>query len=196
MEFPVSYYCSLYNEYTRHSQMFFYQVLMFWSRHWFPILQFHLGLYIVCVKFLIMQMLLWFFVSSGIENYILLATEPDCLNWQWTYIHICTCFSASLCSIGWLRLLHHCVTQCEDLQKEVTEAAVSTPDLLVTCTTLLMTSSAVIYANSIESVLLTIGLHSTEMGLGLLDQLLRNPCLGRVDDGMHVLPFGVSCFCC
>lgn len=83
------------------------------------------------------------------------------------------------------------MSQCDDLQKDVTQAAVSTPDLLVTCTTLLMTSSAVIYANSIESVLLTIGLHSTAMGLALLDHLLRNTSLSGTEDGGEHLQFKI-----
>jgi len=100
------------------------------------------------------------------------------------------------CSIGWLRLLHHCLSQCNDLQKDVTQAAISTPDLLVTCTTLLMTSSAVIYANSIESVLLTIGLHSTAMGLALLDHLLRNTSLSGTEDGGEHLQFKYAISLC
>ena len=77
-------------------------------------------------------------------------------------------------SIGWLRLLHHCLTQVEDSQEAVAAAAAPTTNLLVTCTALLVSPSAGVYATSIESVLLKIGLHSTEMGLALIDNLFRS----------------------
>ena len=76
-------------------------------------------------------------------------------------------------SIGWLRLLHHCLTHCEEVHHDVTRAASPTPDLLLTCVTLLLSNSAVIYASSIESVLLTLGLHSVDLGLELIDHILR-----------------------
>lgn len=59
-------------------------------------------------------------------------------------------------------------------QSTVSQAAAQTPQLLLTCTSLLLSPSAIVYANNIESVLLKIGLHSAEMGLCLSDQLLRN----------------------
>ena len=77
-------------------------------------------------------------------------------------------------SIGWLRLLHHCLSQCEEIEQEVSRSAAQTPQLLLTCTTLLLSPSAIVYANNIEAVLLKIGLHSAAMGLSLIDQLLRN----------------------
>lgn len=76
-------------------------------------------------------------------------------------------------SIGWLRLLHHCLTHCDEVRQDVTHAASSTPDLLLTCVTLLLSNSAIIYATNIESVLLTLGLHSVDLGLELIDHILR-----------------------
>jgi len=76
-------------------------------------------------------------------------------------------------SIGWLRLLHHCLTHCDDVCDDVTRAASQTPDLLLTCVTLLLSNSAIIYAGNIESVLLTLGLHSVDLGLELIEHILR-----------------------
>ena len=77
-------------------------------------------------------------------------------------------------SIGWLRLLHHCLTQCEEMESLVATVAAPIPDLLVTCTALLVSPSSIIYFTNIEAVLLRIGLHSTDIGLALIDSLLRN----------------------
>ncbi len=88
-------------------------------------------------------------------------------------------------SIGWLRLLHHCLTQCESTSAEVAAASGPTPNLLVTCTALLVSHSAVLYATNIESVLLKIGLHSTDMSLALLDHILRNTNVGTADRGVY-----------
>lgn len=88
-----------------------------------------------------------------------------------------------LYSIGWLRLLHHCLTQCEETGDHVAEAASPTPNLLVTCTALLVSPSSIVYAANIEAVLLKIGLHSTGMGLSLIDHLLRNSIGGSQSTG-------------
>ncbi len=77
------------------------------------------------------------------------------------------------CSIGWMRLLHHCLTQCAGVSADVAAAAAPTPHLLATCTALLVLRVASLYSNSIEAVLLRIGLQSTDMGLKLIDRLLR-----------------------
>jgi len=79
-----------------------------------------------------------------------------------------------MCSIGWLRLLHHCLNHCDELRENITAAIAPTTDLLLTCTTLLMSTSAMLYASNIESVLLTLGLHSVDMGLALIDHILRH----------------------
>jgi len=76
--------------------------------------------------------------------------------------------------MSWLRLLHHCLTRCESIQDKVAIAATPVQPLLRTCTSLLLSSGANLYINHIESVLLMLGLHSADMGLGLIDHLLRN----------------------
>jgi len=80
----------------------------------------------------------------------------------------------SVHSVGWLRLLHHCLTSSEACTHAVAAAAAPTPNLMVTCTALLTTASTGVYAANIEAVLLHIGLFSTEMGLHLIDNLLRS----------------------
>ncbi len=77
-------------------------------------------------------------------------------------------------SIGWLRLLHHCLMHCLEVQEQVAMAAAPIPHLLTTCTALLMSTSASVYAPNIEAVLLEIALYSPEMGLGLIDLVLGN----------------------
>ena len=64
----------------------------------------------------------------------------------------------------------------------VAAAAAPTPNLLVTCTALLVSPSAHLYTNNIEAVLLKIGLHSTEIGLVLIDHLLRNATSSNRED--------------
>ena len=60
------------------------------------------------------------------------------------------------------------------MESLVATVAAPIPDLLVTCTALLVSPSSIIYFTNIEAVLLRIGLHSTEIGLALIDSLLRN----------------------
>ncbi|XP_071961824.1 dual E2 ubiquitin-conjugating enzyme/E3 ubiquitin-protein ligase BIRC6-like isoform X2 [Antedon mediterranea] len=91
--------------------------------------------------------------------------------------------AASKSSVGWLRLLHHCLTYSPSLEPMMSAAAsTSTPHLLTTCTALLLSRHSLIRAANIEVVLLKIGLHSTELGLSLFDILLRNLYLTD-DDG-------------
>lgn len=54
------------------------------------------------------------------------------------------------------------------------QAASQCCHLLPTCSNLLMSSTASVFASSIEAVLLRIGLHSAPMGLSLIGHLLRN----------------------
>ena len=80
-------------------------------------------------------------------------------------------------SVAWLRLLHHCLGLSSDMHGAVAAAAAPTPNLLITCTTLLISPSSHMYSMytaDIQSVLLKIGLHSTDIGLVLIDHLLRN----------------------
>ncbi|XP_013417535.1 baculoviral IAP repeat-containing protein 6 [Lingula anatina] len=87
-------------------------------------------------------------------------------------------------SIGWLRLLHHCLSHVEAMAEPIAAAAAPTPHLLSTCTALLVTPATSIYSSNIEAVLLKIGLHSTDMGLALLDNLLRNTVSGEQDQSL------------
>ena len=80
----------------------------------------------------------------------------------------------TFCSIGWLRLLHHCLTEIPEVESSVAMAAAPVPHLLVTCSALLVSSSAVIYSTHIEAVLLKIGLYREEVGLALIGHILRN----------------------
>ena len=70
------------------------------------------------------------------------------------------------------------------MRHDVTQAASPTPDLLLTCVTLLLSNSAVIYASNIEAVLLTLGLHSVDTGLELIDHILRRTSFSS-DEGQQ-----------
>lgn len=76
--------------------------------------------------------------------------------------------------MGWMRLLHHCLTAHDDMQDLVAAAAAPTPNLLNTCTALLVSSAVSTFAPDIDTVLLKLGLHSAEMGLALVDNMLRS----------------------
>ncbi|XP_056669227.1 baculoviral IAP repeat-containing protein 6 isoform X17 [Monodelphis domestica] len=77
-------------------------------------------------------------------------------------------------SIGWLRLLHHCLTHISDLEGMMASAAAPTANLLQTCAALLMSPYCGMHSPNIEAVLVKIGLQSTKIGLKLIDILLRN----------------------
>ncbi|KAM3606446.1 uncharacterized protein V6R79_016382 [Siganus canaliculatus] len=77
-------------------------------------------------------------------------------------------------SIGWLRLLHHCLTHVSDLEAMMASAAAPTANLLQTCAALLMSPYCGMHSPNIEAVLVKIGLQSTRIGLKLIDILLRN----------------------
>ncbi|XP_061767077.1 baculoviral IAP repeat-containing protein 6 isoform X1 [Nerophis ophidion] len=77
-------------------------------------------------------------------------------------------------SIGWLRLLHHCLTHVSDLEPMMASAAAPTANLLQTCAALLMSPYCGMHSPNIEAVLVKIGLQSTRIGLKLIDILLRN----------------------
>lgn len=85
------------------------------------------------------------------------------------------------CSMGWLRLLYHCLMSHPEVAAEVAHAATPTCNLLNTCTSLLISPTAALYAAKIESVLLKLGLSSVEIGLALINNILRNQaqCTGR-----------------
>ncbi|XP_078714316.1 dual E2 ubiquitin-conjugating enzyme/E3 ubiquitin-protein ligase BIRC6 isoform X2 [Lampetra fluviatilis] len=77
-------------------------------------------------------------------------------------------------SIGWLRLLHHCMTHVSELEGVMASAAAPTANLLQTCAALLVSPYCGMHAPSIEAVLVRLGLQSAPMGLRLIDILLRD----------------------
>ncbi|OWF45700.1 baculoviral IAP repeat-containing protein 6-like isoform X2 [Mizuhopecten yessoensis] len=83
-------------------------------------------------------------------------------------------------SVRWIRLLHHCMTAHKEVESQVAAAAACTPNLLNTCSALLVSPMSNVYAPNIENVLLNLGLHSISMGLALIDNILRSP-LGQAD---------------
>ncbi|XP_036815670.1 baculoviral IAP repeat-containing protein 6 isoform X7 [Oncorhynchus mykiss] len=84
-------------------------------------------------------------------------------------------------SIGWLRLLHHCLTHVSDLEATMASAAAPTANLLQTCAALLMSPYCGMHSPNIEAVLVKIGLQSTRIGLKLIDILLRNCAASGTD---------------
>ncbi|XP_055083393.1 baculoviral IAP repeat-containing protein 6 isoform X2 [Periophthalmus magnuspinnatus] len=84
-------------------------------------------------------------------------------------------------SIGWLRLLHHCLTHVGDLEPMMASAAAPTANLLQTCAALLMSPYCGMHSPNIEAVLVKIGLQSTRVGLKLIDILLRNCAASGTD---------------
>ncbi|XP_064622207.1 baculoviral IAP repeat-containing protein 6-like isoform X2 [Lineus longissimus] len=78
-------------------------------------------------------------------------------------------------SMCWMRLLHHCMTSVDGMGDQVAEAASPTPSLLNTCSALLVSPITNAFLSNLEAAMLKLGLHSTEMGLALIDNLLRNP---------------------
>ena len=70
--------------------------------------------------------------------------------------------------------MHHCLLSQKEMEGAVAEAAAPTPGLLTTCTALLTSAISNVYSPTIEAVLLKLGLHSGEMGLALIDSLLRS----------------------
>ncbi|GAB1609836.1 baculoviral IAP repeat-containing protein 6-like isoform X2 [Argonauta hians] len=87
-------------------------------------------------------------------------------------------------SLGWVQLLQHCLT----VEESIASAAAAIPHLLTTCTALLVSPQASTHSHYLETVLLKLGLHSTDMGLTLIDSLLRKPSyLGQPDDSVSFM---------
>lgn len=88
-------------------------------------------------------------------------------------------------SLGWVQLLQHCLT----IEESVASAAAAIPHLLTTCTALLVSPQANTHSPPyLETVLLKLGLHSTDMGLTLIDSLLRKSSfLGQPGKYIHVM---------
>lgn len=78
-------------------------------------------------------------------------------------------------SVRWIRLLHHCLTAYKEVEESVASAAAQIPNLMNTCSALLVSPISSVYVPNIEEVLLKLGLHSVDMGLALVDNILRCP---------------------
>lgn len=103
------------------------------------------------------------------------------------YLAVGVNFGFSLYSIGWLRLLHHCLTHVSDLEAMMASAAAPTANLLQTCAALLMSPYCGMHSPNIEAVLVKIGLQSTRIGLKLIDILLRNCAASGTDPASELL---------
>lgn len=84
-----------------------------------------------------------------------------------------------VCSLGWLRLLHHCLSlpsQDSELAAAVVTSTASVPGLLEACCGLLLipAPSPSLFTPNLERVLLKLGLHNRELGLKQINTLLRN----------------------
>lgn len=76
-------------------------------------------------------------------------------------------------SLGWLRLLHHCLVvakRLSDLQESVVASAAGLTGLLDACAGLLLIPAPAppLLTTALEHVLLRLGLHSRELGLKLM----------------------------
>jgi baculoviral IAP repeat-containing protein 6 len=84
-----------------------------------------------------------------------------------------------ICSLGWLRLLHHCLSlpsQDSELAAAVITSTASVSGLLEACCGLLLipAPSPSLFTPNLERVLLKLGLHNRELGLKQINTLLRN----------------------
>ncbi|XP_076667240.1 BIR repeat containing ubiquitin-conjugating enzyme isoform X2 [Andrena cerasifolii] len=80
-------------------------------------------------------------------------------------------------SLGWLRLLHQCLsvsTLNSNLAVKVLNSAASVEGLVEACCNLLLLPAPSLFTPNLERVLLQLGLHSRELGLRLIGLLLNN----------------------
>ncbi|XP_076164518.1 BIR repeat containing ubiquitin-conjugating enzyme isoform X2 [Ptiloglossa arizonensis] len=80
-------------------------------------------------------------------------------------------------SLGWLRLLHQCLsvsTLNSNLAVKVLNSAASVEGLIEACCNLLLLPAPSLFTPNLERVLLQLGLHSRELGLRLIGLLLNN----------------------
>lgn len=92
-------------------------------------------------------------------------------------------------SVRWIRLLHHCLTAYKEVEESVASAAAQIPNLMNTCSALLVSPISSVYVPNIEEVLLRLGLHSVDMGLALVDNILRSPSNRANSGGKHYFQF-------
>lgn len=82
-------------------------------------------------------------------------------------------------SLGWLRLLHHCIAIPKnhvELRTSVVASAAALTGLLDACAGLLLipTPAPPLLTTALENVLLHLGLHSQELGLKLMQVIFSN----------------------
>ncbi|XP_017883088.1 baculoviral IAP repeat-containing protein 6 isoform X2 [Ceratina calcarata] len=80
-------------------------------------------------------------------------------------------------SLGWLRLLHQCLsvsTLNSNLAVKVLNSAASVDGFIEACCNLLLLPAPSLFTPNLERVLLQLGLHSRELGLRLIGLLLNN----------------------
>ncbi|XP_066597963.1 baculoviral IAP repeat-containing protein 6 isoform X2 [Prorops nasuta] len=80
-------------------------------------------------------------------------------------------------SLGWLRLVHQCLSVSTlnfELATEVLNSAASVEGLVEACCNLLLLPAPSLFTPNLERVLLQLGLHSRELGLRLINLLLNN----------------------
>lgn len=90
--------------------------------------------------------------------------------------------STAKTSLGWLRILHRCFSVAtfnpnnEQLRKSVIDSAAEYPGFLEACCSLLnvVGGTQSVALQNTETVLLKLGLHSKELGLKLINNLLMN----------------------
>ena len=96
---------------------------------------------------------------------------------------LCEDDSATKSSLGWLRILARCFSVAtynngdnQDLPNAVIQSAADYPGFLEACCSLLnvTTSGPSIALQNLETVLFKLGLHSKDLGLKLIDNLLKN----------------------
>lgn len=90
--------------------------------------------------------------------------------------------STAKTSLGWLRILHRCFSVAtfnpnnEQLRNSVIDSAAEYPGFLEACCSLLnvVGGTPSVALQNTETVLLKLGLHSKELGLKLINNLLMN----------------------
>ena len=88
-----------------------------------------------------------------------------------------------------MRILHHCLhNSTDELQNAVAHMAALTPNLLATCTSLLLHPVIGLHASKIETILVRLGLSHGDVSLSLLDNILRQPVNTSIQHGMFDRP--------
>nr|CAD7418720.1 unnamed protein product [Timema poppensis] len=97
--------------------------------------------------------------------------------------------------MGWLRLLHHCVSLPNpELTQAVLASTSEVPGLLEACCGLLLipAPSPSLFTPHLERVLLKLGLHSRELGLKQINTLLRNGTAAFLQGSIPIGQSGTS----